>query len=74
MCWNRGRACCMRMTASGSLTSRLDGVTRALSWVDIEKALDQGGTPEEMARHITDAVDESTAEDKDNASVLLYMN
>ena len=51
-----------------------DGVSHALKWVDIEKVLERGGTPEEMARHIIEAVDGSTAEDKDNASVLLYMN
>lgn len=51
-----------------------DGVSHALKWVDIEKALEQGGTPEEMAHRIIEAVDGSTVEDKDNASVLLYMN
>ena len=52
-----------------------DGVTNALKWVDIEQALDQGDTPEEKADNVIKAVERSsTVDDKDNASVLLYMN
>ncbi len=51
-----------------------DGVSHALKWVDIEQALDQDGTPEERARHVIEAVDKSTVDDKDNATVLLYVN
>ncbi len=51
-----------------------DGVTHALKWVDIEDALDQGTTPEEMAWNVIEAVKKSTVGDKDNASVLVYMN
>ena len=51
-----------------------DGVTETLKWTDIENTVKQGGTPQEIALHIIDAVNKKPAEDKDNAAVLLYQN
>ena len=51
-----------------------DGVSHALKWVEIENTLRRGGSPDEMAGHVIEAVNRSNVEDKDNASVLLYQN
>ena len=51
-----------------------DGVPHALKWQEIEAALKKGPSPEEIARHVIEAVTRSTAEDKDNASVILCKN
>ena len=51
-----------------------DGVSHALKWVEIENTLKRGGLPNEMAGRVIEAVNKSSVDDKDNASVLLYQN
>ncbi|MBR3622058.1 MAG: SpoIIE family protein phosphatase [Selenomonadaceae bacterium] len=51
-----------------------DGVFHALKWREIEEAVKKGGSPTDIAERITVAVEKSDATDKDNASVILYMN
>ena len=51
-----------------------DGVSHALRWQDLEAALKKGLSPDEMAFQIIEAVNRSSADDKDNASVILYKN
>ena len=51
-----------------------DGVFRALTWREIEEVLESGGTPNEIAGRLTEAVRYANQQDKDNASVLIYQN
>ena len=51
-----------------------DGVFRALTWRNIEEVLESGGTPNEIAGRLTNAVRYANQQDKDNASVLIYQN
>ncbi|MBR3721207.1 MAG: SpoIIE family protein phosphatase [Selenomonadaceae bacterium] len=51
-----------------------DGVFHALKWREIEDAIKKSGSPTDIAERITKAAEKSDATDKDNASVILYMN
>ena len=64
----------LQLYAGDIVLMMTDGVNHALKWVEIENTLRRGGSPEEMAYHIIEAVNKSAAEEKDNASVLLYQN
>lgn len=49
-----------------------DGVTETAPWRQIEDCLGQAASPQEKAQQIIALVEESSREDKDNASVILY--
>ena len=51
-----------------------DGVTDALKWAEIEDCFQPGDSPDNIAKTIINAVEKSTADDKDNASVMIYYN
>ena len=51
-----------------------DGVCHALKWREIEETIKKGGSPTDIAKNIATAAEKSDAVDKDNASVILYMN
>ena len=51
-----------------------DGVFPAIRWVDIEDQLKAPGTSKEKAYRIIEAVNQSKAAEKDNASVIIYQN
>ena len=64
----------LTLSPGDTVVMMTDGVTYALKWVDIESILKEATSPQDKAFRLTEAVNQSPATDKDNASVLLYQN
>ena len=64
----------IRLAYGDVVVMMTDGVFRALTWREIEEVLESGGTPNEIAGRLTEAVRYANQQDKDNASVLIYQN
>ena len=64
----------MKLRKGDAVLLMTDGVFPAIRWVDIEDQLKAPGTSKEKAYRIIEAVNQSKAAEKDNASVIIYQN